>query len=196
LPRSGDASSIALTPVTLQSNREKPMTIRTSLIAVALATTIGAGSVTRANAQARVDGADVLRAGIYKVEKPKAIDNPDISTGHRYEIPTPVILRRTTVIPAIVGTVMGLDFLIRGTPRDRVEPFRIVWRYPEPGIRNPNTGKFKLVDDYIEQKNLGRETSNVWILGQDYTLVPGRWTFEIWHEGRMLATQSFTLVKE
>jgi hypothetical protein len=86
--------------------------------------------------------------------------------------------------------------LIRGTPRGRDVPFRIVWRYPEPGVRNTDTGRTKLVDDYIDQKRLGYQTTFLWTLGDTAGKPFGRWTFEIWYEGRMLATQSFTLVKD
>jgi Domain of unknown function (DUF3859) len=171
------------------------VTMKTCAIAVALATLLGVGSVTPATAQVHVDGIDVVRTGIYKLGKYKEIKNPAISTGQRYEAPA-TLLRRTTIIPAKTGTTFGLDIMIRGRPRGRLVPFRIVWRYPEPGLRNPDTGKVKLVDDYIDEKNLGHETSFMWSLGADWTAVPGRWTFEIWYEGRMLATQSFTLVKQ
>jgi Domain of unknown function (DUF3859) len=161
-----------------------------------LAVLLVMGGLSAAQAQkVKVYGADVLRTGIYKMGKYKEIDNPDISTGHRYEAPA-TLLRRTTVIPAKQGIAFGLDLMIRGTPKGKVVPFRIVWRYPAPGLRNPDTGKVKFLDDYIDRKNLGEETQFYWSLGEAWTAVPGKWTFEIWYEGRMLATQSFTLVKE
>ena len=162
------------------------------ILLVALLLVVG---VPAAQAQVRVEGVQVLRAGIYKMGKYKEIDNPDISTGHRYEAPA-TLTRRTTIIPAKVGTSFGVDIVIRGKPRGKLVPFRIVWRYPAPGLRNPKTGVAKLIDDYIDQKYLGEKTKFYWALGEEWTAVPGRWTFEIWYEGRKLATQDFTLVKE
>jgi hypothetical protein len=89
----------------------------------------------------------------------------------------------------------GLDVFIHGSPKGKLVPFRIIWRYPPPGLRNPDTGKTKLTDDYIDEQTLGEKTTFNWTLGSAWTRVPGTWTFEIWYEGRKLATQSFTLVK-
>jgi hypothetical protein len=153
------------------------------------------GGLTAAQAQkVKVYGVDILHTGIYKMGKYKEIDNPSISTGHRYEAPA-TLTRSTTIIPAQADTTFGLDLKIRGAPRGRLAPFRIVWRYPDPGLRNPDTGKVKFFDDYTDQKRLGEDTTFFWTLGEEWTTIPGRWTFEIWYEGRMLATQSFTLVK-
>ena len=161
---------------------------------ILLAALMFIGGIMAAEAQTKVYGVDVLRTGTYKVGKSKEIDNPDISTGHRYEARV-TLIRRTTTIPAKAGVSFGLDIMIRGRPRGKVVPFRIVWRYPAPGLRNPDTGKTKLVDDYIDQKALDERTSFFWQLGEEWVAVPGVWTFEIWYEGRKLAKQSFTLVR-
>jgi Domain of unknown function (DUF3859) len=162
---------------------------------VLLAGLLFLGALSSAQAQVKVYGVDVLRSGLYEMGKYKKIDNPDISTGHRYEAPA-TLVRRTTIIPAKEGIAFGSDIMIRGAPKGKVVPFRIVWRYPHPGLINPDTGKAKLVDDFVDTKALGHETSFYWSLGEAWTAVPGKWTFEIWYEGRMLATQSYTLVKE
>lgn len=67
--------------------------------------------------------------------------------------------------------------------------------YPSPGLRNPATGKTNIRGEYSEQKKLGTETLQGYGFEEDWELVPGTWTFEIWQDGRKLAEQSFTVVK-
>jgi len=162
---------------------------------ILLALLILVAGLATAQAQVRVDSVDVLAAGIFKLEsKPKRTANSEISSGEINEADA-TLISRTAVIPAKLGTAFGVDLMIRGAPPGHMAPFRVVWRYPQPGLLNPNTGKTTLVDDYIDNRILGAESKLYWILGAEWALVPGTWTFEIWYEDRMLASQSFTLTK-
>ena len=150
--------------------------------------------VAAAQAQ-RIEAVDILAAGIYEPGKLKTIEDPSISTGERHEA-VATLKKRTTVIPARNNTSFGVTVMIYGRPHGKVVPVRIVWHYPEPGLHNPDTGITKRVDDYIERKALGEETKFYWVLGDDWVLVPGEWTIEIYDQDRLLASQSFTLVKD
>ncbi len=154
------------------------------------------GGIGLAQAQ-RIEGIDILAAGIFKPGKLKTIHDPSISTGERHEA-TAELTEETTTIPARTDTSFGVRILIRGRPRDEIVPVRVVWRYPEPGLRNPDTGVTKRVDDYLDRKALGREKPNFyWILGEE-GLGAGAGAvdeIEIYDHDHLMARQSFTLVK-
>jgi hypothetical protein len=154
------------------------------------------GALSAAQAQVRVDHADLVRRGIYKIEKLDTHKDRSISTGQRTTATKITFSRGTDRIRAADGVVFGLDVYIHGTPSGRKAPMRIVWRYPEPGLRNPNTGKVKFRDEYTDERTLDAESTFYWSLGDPWTQVPGVWVFELWYGNRMLASQSFTLVKE
>jgi predicted RecA/RadA family phage recombinase len=151
-------------------------------------------AVSEAQAQ-RIDSVEIVAAGIYKLGKVNAVTDKSISTGQHLEA-NATLIKKTTVIPAKKDTVIGVTVVIRGKPRDKVVPVRVVWHYPEPGLRNPDTGVAKLMDDYVAQKSLGRETEFYWDLADDWVLVTGVWIVELYDNDRLLAKQSFTLTKQ
>jgi hypothetical protein len=59
-----------------------------------------------------------------------------------------------------------------------------MWRYPEPGLINPATKMTKTVDDNSD-----------WGSTQDWHLVPGTWTLEVWESECKLVTQQFQLIE-
>ena len=145
--------------------------------------------------QVRVTGSHVLHTGTYEVGKTKEIDDPNISLGHCYEADA-TLLHETTTITAKLNAAFGLEIMLEGTPRGKVVPVRIVWRYPDPGLQNPQTGKTKFVDDYMDRREIGKKSTLYWMLRQEWTLVPGTWIFELWYENRALVRQSFRLERE
>jgi hypothetical protein len=100
-----------------------------------------------------------LHTGTYEVEKTKEIEDPNISSGHRYEADA-TLLHESTTITAKLNAAFGLEIMLEGTPRGKVVPVRIVWRYPDPGLQNPQTGKTKFVDDYTAALRASIETIN------------------------------------
>ena len=152
-------------------------------------------ALSSAQAQVSVTGGKVLHTGTYKVGETKEIDDPSISSGHRYEADA-TLLQEATTITAKLNSVFGLDIMIEGSPRGKVIPVRIVWRYPDPGLHNPATGQTKFVDDYMDRREIGKKTTFYWLLGQEWALVPGTWIFELWYENRVLIRQNFKLERE
>lgn len=128
-------------------------------------------ALSSAQAQVRVTGAHVLHTGTYEVEKTKEIEDPNISSGHRYEADA-TLLHESTTITAKLNAAFGLEIMLEGTPRGKVVPVRIVWRYPDPGLQNPQTGKTKFVDDYMDRRGIGKKSTFYWMLGQEWALVP------------------------
>src|SRR5262249_1170336 len=147
-------------------------------------------------AQAQVDDAKVVRRGLYELGKLKTIDDSSISTGHRTEATKVEFKESTMRIEADDGVVFGLDVLVSGSPRGKRVPVRVVWHYPDPGLRNPDTRKAKFKDEYNDDIKIGNEQTYYWSLGAEWQHVPGTWTFELWQGDRRLVKQDFTVVKQ
>lgn len=147
------------------------------------------------NPSARIDRIQILDAGIMKaVGEPKPIKNKDISTGTIVEGRTKVV-EKTSIIPAKLLTTFGVAVKIFGKEDGARAKLRVLWTYPEPGIKNPATGIGKTEDAYDDVRIIGEHAEYFWSLGQEYSLVLGKWTLELWQGDRRLLRQTFTLVK-
>jgi Domain of unknown function (DUF3859) len=144
----------------------------------------------------RIDRIDALKPGIFVFgDTPKSIQDRSISTGQRTEAKEIRNVEVTTLIPARKDTVFGVEGMVVGSPNGASVPVRVVWRYPEPGLTNPDTGITKYLDDYTERRTIGQSVTYYWNLGSEWTLVPGVWTLELYQGERLLLTQRFTLVR-
>jgi len=141
-------------------------------------------------------GIDILDAGIVKLQDVKTTKDASISTGSRTQSDG-TITRSTTTIEAGPAVIFGVKVRIRGKPDGKIVRYRVVWRYPEPGLRNPNTGITKLSDEFMDGQRLGSvKCCYYWTLGDPWTQIPGRWVVELWDGRRLLASQAFTLVTQ
>jgi hypothetical protein len=152
-------------------------------------------ALSAAQAQVRVERVDVLHRGIFKIGKMTTITDESISTGQRTSGSKITFVRSTDTIRMSDGVVFGLDVMIHGSPRGQSAPFRIIWRYPDPGLRNPSNNTVKHLDDYIDARTLDEKSTFYWQLGDLWTQVPGEWIFELWYGKRILLSESFRLVK-
>ncbi len=165
------------------------MRMITGIVALAMSASLACGQ------SPRVDGAEVVNPGIYSAKVTKRIEDKSISTGNRNVVSEIENIEITTLIPAKVEMFFGLEGTIFGAPKGARIPVKIVWRYPQPGLNNPAGGAAKLTDEYMDSVNIGNTFQFFWQLTQDWQIVPGVWTFEMWYQGLKLISQNFTLVK-
>ncbi len=159
-------------------------------------TAIGLGGIPAAHAQsARVERIEIAGTGIIEIGKSKTIKDKEIITGSRSEATSTKIVQNTTEIPAKIDTVFGVDFRMIGVAKGKRAKIRIIWRYPEPGLKNPK-GNVTTVDAYDDVFTSSNEPNTVyWSLASDWTLVPGKWSVELWQDRRRLINVDFNLVK-
>jgi hypothetical protein len=144
----------------------------------------------------KVERIDVARAGTYEIEVGKPIPDARVATGNRVEAKAYKSLKvGAKTIPARLGTVIGAELTIVGAPRRGKVPLKVVWRYPEPGLVNPESKSASATDEYNDTQLVGEKFPIIWGLTQEWHLMPGDWTLEVWHGERKLVTQVFTLVK-
>jgi hypothetical protein len=143
----------------------------------------------------KVERIEVSRPGTYDIGVRGAVPDQAISTGNRVEAKAYKNLKVGTQIELRKGTIIGAEVLIVGAPRRGKVPLRVIWSYPEPGLTNPETKVTKATDEYSDTQLVGEKFPVFWGLTQEWQLVPGTWTLEIWHGESKLATQQFQLKK-
>ncbi|HWX18690.1 MAG TPA: DUF3859 domain-containing protein [Candidatus Binatia bacterium] len=141
--------------------------------------------------QARVTGAKVTEAGIYKAQVVAANTN---AAGVKLQgLNEFTLLKSTTNVPARIGIRFGFRYEILGTPTNAPIMLTIVAKHPP--LKNPATGKTGTQDADQLHSSIGKTyTSNS--LDEESDLVPGQWTFEVWCEGEKLCEQSFLVVRD
>lgn len=154
-----------------------------------------AGGFGVAEAQTRIDGSRVIQRGYYELGTVKTIKDASISVGQRTEA-SATLKQSASRIEVENGTVLGFTFIVNGVPRDQNVNMRVIWRYPDPGMTNPATGRTKYTDEYDTPVRMNAEQTFYWTIGDPWQQVPGVWTCEIWYGQRRVVRQDFEVVRK
>jgi hypothetical protein len=102
------------------------------------------------------------------------------------------LVQQTDKITAEIGVQFGLRLKLSGTrDGERVE-LRVVTRFPKQGIQAPGGGKVFDSETKVEAF-VGRTEYEGFAFEEKEELVPGEWTFEIYHGERKLAEKRFNV---
>jgi hypothetical protein len=168
--------------------------VATTLIPNKLASLFRSAAFPIAFAQTgRVDGIKITEAGLYDGELAKRVPDSSSPTGYRGVETETKLVKQVTQVPPVLGTSFGLKYTVVGSAK--TADIREIIIFPLPGITNPKTGETTFRYEIVHSDPLGWSRYIDYTLGNDWELVPGVWTFELWSEDRKLATQSFTLTK-
>ena len=133
-------------------------------------------------------------AGIYSVLASRRIPDParltyqrTVSRGFRLE-------QATTRIPVSLGTRFGISYVFSGPPERGPVSHRVIWRFPDAGITNPETKKTSLEYEWNKVCKVGVECHAGWVFIESWELVPGTWTMEIRIGQQQVLQQSFEVV--
>lgn len=95
-----------------------------------------------------------------------------------------------------VGTEFGMQFRIDGAPSGEGVTLYLAISFPQPGIRNPNTGdRMETAKVAFPNMKIGELSVLGYGFDNAWEIVPGVWTLQIWYQDRMLAERSFTVSK-
>jgi hypothetical protein len=149
-----------------------------------------------AQAQSRIRSADIIDVGVMEIKSStKTINDSDLSTGTRSEATDVRVVKSGSNIRAQLNTIFGATCKLAGVPNGSKWKLHVIWRYPQPGIKNPDTGKVTLVDEYDDVFTAGpNPLALYWSLSAEYTLVPGLWSLELQQDGRRLLYNEFSVV--
>ncbi len=144
-------------------------------------------------ADVRVERIDIVDTGIYTVVTGEETADPDAPTGTIAAVTTVTNVEKTSTIPGKLGLEFGLRYVIVGEPAGAEVPLDFVILYPPPGLVDPAAPEPIRESRYGRIKSIGETVYLGYGFENDWEVVPGEWSFEIWFEGDMLASQSFTV---
>lgn len=146
-------------------------------------------------ADVRVERIGVVDKGIYAIEAGSETADAGMPTGAITAVTTARLIKSTTTIPARIGIEFGLRFVVVGEPEGAEVTLDIVNIYPEPGLRMPDKQTALHTSEYRRTKRVGDTEYLGYGLENGWELVPGTWTFQIWHDGRKLVDENFAVVE-
>jgi len=138
-----------------------------------------------------VTDVEIIDFGILSAQLDRTIEDKTLVQGAHHTIKSGRVLKSTTDISAKKGLKFGIRYIIKGFPIGSPVKISFVVLYPEPGLTNPVTGKTERQGMVSMVKKIGKVTTTGYLFNQDWEMVPGQWTFQIWHAGRKLAEKSF-----
>lgn len=139
---------------------------------------------------------EVDNVGIYTANGAGSMATSGAATGQYNFIANAKLVTRTTKISAAKGVNFGYRYKIVGQPANANVPLRFVTRYPSPGVRNPATGHSIMEDETTIDRAIGKVEHDLFLITEDWEVVPGVWTLEIWFGDKKLASTTFTLTKQ
>lgn len=142
-----------------------------------------------------IERVEIADFGIYTIgEKTKSTGAFNTAAGTVNGVSHIRLAETTTTIPARLGVHFGFRYKIIG-PENGIAKLTMVTLIPDPGIRNPNTGRTTMRNEYVEAKAIGSTQYTGYTFDNPWEIVLGTWTKEIWDGDRKLAAQSFNVVK-
>lgn len=138
-----------------------------------------------------VERVDIVDAGIYTVAVGEETPDPTAPTGTIAAPITATLVAATDTIPGRPGLEFGFRYIVVGEPGGAEVPLDFVIVYPPPGLVDPAEPEPLLESRYTRQKKIGETVYLGYGFEHDWEIVPGAWSFEIWHDGAKLADRSF-----
>jgi len=95
-----------------------------------------------------------------------------------------------------VGTQFGIEFRIDGEPREDGVTLYLTLVFPPQGMHNPNTGKtMHTAKIAFPNMKIGALCLVGYGFDNEWEILPGVWTEQIWYQDHMLAERTFTVGK-
>lgn len=157
------------------------------VLAVSCGLTSGASAV-------EITHIELLWFGTYTVQKSKEVGDGAAPGGARLLSLSPILQKKTHVIPAKLGTRFGVSVVFRGSPdRGRVA-YRRIWRFPSKGLFDPTRGQ--VVTEWSQDATCLINVPCLvgYVLENNWEAVSGKWTIDVWANETLMLSQAFSVV--
>ncbi|HXP06638.1 MAG TPA: DUF3859 domain-containing protein [Stellaceae bacterium] len=142
----------------------------------------------------QVTGAQVTEYGIYTRDVLNREAVPGTAAGTKNVVGNVRFALQTSTIPAQKGVSFGIHYVVAGTPSHATVRVREVTIFPAV-MTNPATGKSSTRFEEDTSATIGEAKLEGYNLGNDWEIIPGMWTFQVWYQGSKLAEQTFVVQK-
>ena len=139
-----------------------------------------------------VQSVGIVDYGIYRIElSGRRVSVPSAAGGEVRPASHAVLIAQTNQIPAKVGTTFGYQLVVNGSPTSALADFEVVVEHPAFTLPD---GKVTGTTDRVPWKYwIGRQSSYTYTFDHDWEAVPGRWSIEIWRNGKRLVGKEFVV---
>ena len=139
-----------------------------------------------------IDRVNVTEYGIYTSDNLRP-DKPSEDGVKNTTITNVKLAARTHQVPLQKGVQFGFRFVIEGSPAKATVPVRTVIIYPGDGAHMPGSAEPMRSTTWNDNDPIGPELYYGYTLEDDWELIPGNWTLELWVGDKKLASQTFTV---
>ena len=141
---------------------------------------------------AEITDARILDYGIYTSSVAYVISDTNSPTS-RVRFETLKVAKETVEIPAKLNTKFGFQFNVHGTPAGESVVLRCVYLFPE--MTNPASGAKSVRYEYAGRARLeGKTLGMFWTFMENWEMVTGKWTLQIFNNDIKLLEKSFKVV--
>lgn len=162
-------------------------------VALTLISLLSGGAIAQ---EARLDRVDVDEYGIYGGKTESAVPAPDSPAGKIERLDQMHLSASTRAIPGQRGVRFGYHFKVVGSPPGAVVPLRMVTIFPGGGLRDPKAQQAQRQSEYVAGVPIGEGRYGGYTMSEDWEVVPGIWTFQIWYGDKKMAEQHFMVTKK
>lgn len=142
---------------------------------------------------ADVSGLEIVETGLYRAQTTGHIASPQAVNGRTNTIVDIEFYSATSKVPARQGIRFGTRFRVLGSPANRSISLRSVWRIPEPGIRNPESGIVYHQSIAEFTTVIGAVTMRGFSFSHAWQIRCGDWIQEVWFGEHRLLSRTFTV---
>src|SRR6476659_3315497 len=129
--------------------------------------------------QTTIERIDIVDAGVFRSGKGK-VAQTGTPTGNLRIVANWELISATTTIQPKIGMEFGFQYLVVGKPQGQTVTLRSVTLHPRPGLRLPGTGNSIMRGESDVTTEIGAIAYRGYRFDQEWELVPGTWTFELW----------------
>lgn len=142
---------------------------------------------------ADVSALEIVESGLYRAQTTGHVPSPLAVNGQTQTIVDIEFYSATAKVPARQGIRFGTRFRVVGAPANQTVTLRSIWRIPEPGIQNPETGIVYRQSIAEFTTTTGAVTMRGFSFAHPWQIRCGEWIQEVWWGERKLLGQTFTV---
>ena len=144
-----------------------------------------------ANAQ-QISSVEIIEYGIYTADITTTQQDSSALGAHN----TVSNIRHaatTTTIPAQIGVHFGFRYRVNGSPQGEKVELKRVTIFPPAGLKSPKSPQTLQKNENTIVRSIGATSYTDYSFDDDWELVSGTWTIQLWHGERKLAEKAFTV---
>jgi hypothetical protein len=132
----------------------------------------------------------IVDFGIYKGTIVGVKENPDAPMGSTLQTDNLKLIEMTTTVRMEKNVEFGIRYALDEAEVGQVE---IVRKVIHPGFYDPHTKRSST--EYVSKKTLkaGETYYQGYKLEEDFEMVPGAWSFQLWYQNTLIARKDFVV---